>query len=107
MKRTLTISFLLLVFGGCTITGVETDKFWTDKFYQLKGTSITDVIKRIGLPSSIIQMEEFEVYLFESIQKDFVGRSPVCELKLQVNEDIISLVDLTGSEGSCSKFGLK
>jgi hypothetical protein len=107
MKAITTILLTLLVLGGCTITGVYTDKFWTDKFYQLKGTSITDVIKRIGLPSSIIQMEEFEVYLFESIQKDFVGRSPVCELKLQVNEDIISLVDLTGSEGSCSKFGLK
>ena len=107
MKRTLTLSVLLLLFAGCKISGVYTDKFWTDKFYQLEGDSITVVINKIGTPSEITQIEESEVYLFKSIQKNYLGRSPVCELKLQVSNGIISTVELTGSEGSCSMFKLK
>ena len=97
----------ITVLGGCTITSIDKETFWSDKFYQLKGSSINNVIQKIGTPFENTKVDGSDVYLFKAVNEDYLGRSSICELQLLVSKGIVSQVDLTGSEGSCSRFKLK
>ena len=107
MKALTTILLTLLVLGGCTITSIDKEIFWSDKFYQLKGSSINDVIRKIGTPLEVSRANGSDIYLFKTVNEDYLGRSSICELQLLVSKGIVSKVELTGSEGSCSRLGLK
>ena len=107
MKR-LTITLLtLLLLGGCTITTVDNDRFWSDKYYQLQGNQINDVIENIGPPAENLKIEESDLYTFETFYEDYLGRTSICKLQLKVEKGIVTQVQIIGSEGSCSRFRLK
>ena len=97
---------LLLLLSSCTIRGVDNEEFWTDKYYKLAGTQISDVIDKIGFPTEIVELEGNKIYIFNSIRQDYIGRFPSCELKLMVSKEFITKVEIIGSEGSCSEFKL-
>lgn len=67
---------------------------------------MSDVIDKIGIPSEILELEENKIYIFNSIRQDYIGRFPSCELKLILSKELITKVEIKGSEGSCSEFKL-
>ena len=97
---------LLLLLSSCVIRGVDNEEFWTDKYYKLVGTQMSDVTDKIGFPTKIVELEGNKIYIFNSIRQDYLGRFPSCELKLMVSKELITKVEIKGSEGSCSEFKL-
>ena len=93
MKKTFLTLFILFVFG-CTVYGVPNKSHWSDQYYKLKGSSITKVLNKIGVPTEKIELEDSQAYIFQSIKENYVGMSSVCELKMIVSKGIVEKVEV-------------
>ena len=107
MKRTLSISVLLLVLGGCA-TILDGMFNYDQRFYELNGSTLSSVIAKMGLPDNQYELGDSKVYIWTNRlnQPDpLYGGSTVatCEVKMVARTNygektyIVRRVEVNGS----------